>query len=195
RGPGQSGQRQGRGRRPARHPAAAAPRPGAARGGGGVTVVQTPLARGFGSLDVLLREESVTEVMVNGPGAVWVERDGRLERSEVMLDRAAVDHLIERVVGPLGLRVDRAAPLVDARLPDGSRVNIVVPPLAVDGPCVTIRRFGARPLPLSAFCPPDVASLLSAAVRDRRNILVSGGTGTGKTTLLNALAGHVPAGA
>ena len=157
---------------------------------GGVAAV----AGGLGALEVVLRDASVTEVMVNGPGAVWVERDGRLERCEVVLDRSAVDHLIERVVGPLGLRVDRASPLVDARLPDGSRVNIVVPPLAVDGPCVTIRRFGGRALPLSAFCPPDVASLLSAAVRDKRNIVVSGGTGTGKTTLLNALTGHIPAG-
>jgi pilus assembly protein CpaF len=151
--------------------------------------------RSFGAVDLVLRDDAVTEVMVNGPGAVWVEREGRVERSDVTLDRPGIEHLIERIVGPLGLRVDRAAPLVDARLPDGSRVNIVVPPLAVDGPCITIRRFGARVLPLSAFCPPDVASLLSAAVRDQRNIVVWGGTGSGKTTLLNALSGHIPAGA
>jgi pilus assembly protein CpaF len=98
------------------------------------------------------------------------------------------------VVGPLGLRVDRAAPLVDARLPDGSRVNAVVPPLAVDGPCLTIRRFVARRVVLDEVCPPGVAPLLAWAVRARLNVLVSGGTGAGKTTLLNALAAEVPAG-
>ena len=149
---------------------------------------------GLGPLDSVLVDPAVTEVMVNGPGAVWVERDGRLERLDLRLDRLTIDHVIERIVGPLGLRVDRASPLVDARLPDGSRVNVVVPPLAVDGPCITIRRFGAAQIPLSAFGPGDVVRLLAGAVADRRNLVVSGGTGTGKTTLLNALAAHVPAG-
>jgi len=97
-------------------------------------------------------------------------------------------HLIERIVSPLGLRVDRSSPMVDARLADGSRVNIIVPPLAIDGPCLTIRRFGARPVPLSAFGATDVVDLLLQAVIDRRNVLISGGTGAGKTTLLNAMA-------
>ncbi|MBA2436732.1 MAG: CpaF family protein [Acidimicrobiia bacterium] len=132
--------------------------------------------------------------MVNGPGPVWVERRGRLERMETSLDTATIERLIERVVGPLGLRIDRSSPLVDARLPDGSRVNAVVPPLAVDGPCLTIRRFGARRLTLAEVCPPGVAELLAWAVRSRANVLVSGGTGAGKTTLLNALGAEIPAG-
>jgi pilus assembly protein CpaF len=150
--------------------------------------------QGLGLLEPLLGDPSVTEIMVNGPGRVWVERAGRLERVALELDAAAIEHLIEKVVGPLGLRVDRSAPLVDARLPDGSRVNAVVPPLAVDGPCLTIRRFGARPVPLNAFAAPAVTALLAWAVEARFNILVSGGTGAGKTTLLNALGGHIPAG-
>src|SRR5207244_8216948 len=125
---------------------------------------------------------------VNGPGPVWVERAGRLERTPLAVDRPGIEHLIEKVIAPLGLRVDRASPLLDARLADGSRVNVVVPPLAIDGPCLTIRRFGARALALAAFCPSPIASLLAWAVRCRMNVLVSGGTGAGKTTLLNALA-------
>jgi pilus assembly protein CpaF len=149
---------------------------------------------GLGPLEPLLADPDVTEVMVNGGGPVWVEREGRLERTDVELGAADVDHLIEKVVAPLGLRVDRASPLVDARLPDGSRVNAIVPPLALDGPCLTIRRFGARAVPLAAFCPPGVAELLTWAVGARLNMLVSGGTGAGKTTLLNALAAAIPAG-
>jgi pilus assembly protein CpaF len=154
----------------------------------------TALARGLGALDPLLADPSVTEVMVNGPGPVWVERHGRLERLAIHLDRATIEHLVERVVGPLGLRIDRSSPLVDARLPDGSRVNAVVPPLAVDGPYLTIRRFAVRAIDLDAVCPPGVAELLVSAVHGRANVVVSGGTGAGKTTLLNALAAHIPAG-
>jgi pilus assembly protein CpaF len=159
-------------------------------------VVATVLAAawGLGPLEALLAEPDVTDIMVNGPHQVWVERCGRVERVPVDLDTAAIEHLIEKVVGPLGLRADRSAPIVDARLPDGSRVNAVMAPPAVDGPCLTIRRFGARAVPLSAFCRTEVAALLTNAVAERRNILVSGGTGAGKTTLLNALAGHVPPG-
>jgi pilus assembly protein CpaF len=149
---------------------------------------------GLGPLDALLADPLVSEVMVNGPGAVWVERAGRLERLGLRLDERAIEHLIERVVAPLGLRVDRSSPLVDARLPDGSRVNAVLPPLAVDGPCLTIRRFTVRSLPLGAVAPAGVAALLAWAVRARRNIVVSGGTGAGKTTLLNGLAAEIPAG-
>jgi len=147
---------------------------------------------GLGPLEPLLAEPGVTEVMVNGPGPVWVERAGRLERTHVVLAAPTIEHLIEKVVAPLGLRVDRASPLVDARLPDGSRVNAVVPPLSVDGPCLTIRRFGARAVPLANFCPPGVEPLLTWAVHARLNVLVSGGTGAGKTTLLNALAASIP---
>jgi pilus assembly protein CpaF len=150
--------------------------------------------RGLGPLDALLADAAVSEVMVNGTGDVWVERGGRLARTDVVLDAATTGHLIERVVGPLGLRVDRASPLVDARLPDGSRVNAVVPPLAVDGPCLTIRRFVARRVELDDVCPPGVGSLLAWAVQARLNLLVAGGTGAGKTTLLNALAAEIPSG-
>ena len=147
---------------------------------------------GLGALEPLLADDDVTEVMVNGPGPVWVERAGRLARTDVVLTAPTIDHLIERVVAPLGLRVDRSSPLVDARLPDGSRVNAVVPPLSVDGPCLTIRRFGARAVPLRDFCPPGVHELLTWSVGARLNVLVSGGTGAGKTTLLNALAAFIP---
>ena len=149
---------------------------------------------GLGALEPLLGDPDVTEIMVNGPGRVWIERNGGLLRVPVELGTAAIEHLIEKVVAPLGLRVDRSSPLVDARLPDGSRVNAVVPPLAVDGPCLTVRRFGARAVPLDAFAGPPVAALLAGAVEARRNIVVSGGTGAGKTTLLNALAACIPAG-
>ena len=125
---------------------------------------------------------------------MWVERDGALGATDLHLDAAQVDLLVERIVGPLGLRADRTSPVADARLPDGSRVNVVVPPLAVDGPCITIRRFGARVLPLDALCPPGVAELLAWAVHGRVNVVVSGGTGAGKTTLLNALGGLLPPG-
>ena len=154
----------------------------------------TSRTSGLGALDRFLVDPLVTEVMVNGPGPVWVEREGRLERTEVVLGTAAIELAIERVVGPLGLRADRSSPIVDARLPDGSRVNAVVPPLAIDGPCLTIRRFGALAIPLSALCRPDVAALLAGAVRGRMNVLVAGGTGAGKTTLLNALAAAIPPG-
>jgi pilus assembly protein CpaF len=150
---------------------------------------------GLGPLEPLLDDPTVSEVMVNGPGApVWIERAGRLHRTDVVLDRAGVDVVVERIVAPLGLRADRTRPTVDARLPDGSRVNIVVPPLAVDGPCITIRRFAARPFTLEELSPPGVAELLRWAVGTRRNLLAVGGTGAGKTTLLNALAAAVPDG-
>ena len=151
---------------------------------------------GLGPLQPLLADPAVTDVLVNGPGPgkVWVERGGVLRRVPIELSAAAIEHLIEKVVAPLGLRVDRSSPVVDARLPDGSRVNAVVPPLAVDGPCLTIRRFGARTLPVDAFAPGPIAALLAWAVVARLNLLVSGGTGAGKTTLLNALGAHIPAG-
>jgi len=159
-------------------------------------VVDRVLARtvGLGPLEPLLADADVTEVMINGPGRVWIERHGAIEVTEVSLDRGGIELLVERIVAPLGLRVDRTSPLVDARLPDGSRVNVVIPPLAIDGPCITIRRFGARAIPLDDMCPPEVAELLARAVLDRANLVVSGGTGAGKTTLLNALAAAIPDG-
>ena len=157
-------------------------------------VVAGVMARavGLGPLEPLMADPHITEIMVSGPGRVWVERAGRLQRLPTVLDAATTEHLIEKIVGPLGLRVDRASPMVDARLPDGSRVNAVVPPLAVDGPCLTIRRFCSRTVPLAAFCAPPVAHLLGWAVEARLNILVSGPTSSGKTTLLNALAARIP---
>ena len=157
-------------------------------------------AFGLGPLEPLLSDPAVDEVMVNGPDDVWVERSGCLERATVAFAAEAdLRHAIERILAPLGRRVDEAEPLCDARLPDGSRVNVVVPPLAVDGPVLTIRRFRRR-----GFAPADLVAngtwtqplcdLLSAAVRARLNVLVSGGTGSGKTTTLNALSAFVPAG-
>jgi pilus assembly protein CpaF len=149
---------------------------------------------GLGPLEPLLADPAVSDILVNGPGAVWVERAGRIASTQVTLDRPAIDLLVERVVSPLGLRADRANPIVDARLPDGSRVHVVLPPLAVDGPAVTIRRFGAAAIPLASFCSRAVADLLVSATEAGLNMVVSGGTGAGKTTLLNALCRHLPAG-
>jgi pilus assembly protein CpaF len=149
-------------------------------------------ASGLGPLDPLLGDPAITEIMCNGGGPVWVERAGRLLRLDLALEADDVAALIERVLVPLGLRVDRTAPLVDARLADGSRVNAVVPPLAIDGPYLTIRRFGARAIALDELAGPAVAGFLRQSVTARRNVVVSGGTGAGKTTLLNALAACLP---
>lgn len=149
---------------------------------------------GLGPLEPLLTEPEVTEVMVNGPGRAFVERRGRLEPVALALDAAGIVRLVERVVAPLGLRLDRSSPIVDARLPDGSRLHAMIPPLAVDGPYVTIRRFRPAPVGLEAFgLDPGPAAFLSWCVVSGWNILVSGGTSSGKTTLLNALSGAVPA--
>jgi pilus assembly protein CpaF len=149
---------------------------------------------GLGPLEALLADPAVEEVMVNGPGVVYVERGGRLEATEVAFaDEEELRNAIERILAPLGRRVDELSPMVDARLADGSRVNVVIPPLAIDGPLVSIRRFGAaRPGPrelvaLGTLTAGQMGSL-AAAVAARRSILVSGGTGSGKTTLLNALS-------
>jgi pilus assembly protein CpaF len=151
--------------------------------------------QGLGVLDGLLGDDAVTDVLVNGPGRVWVERHGRMEPTDVVLDDDEVRRLIERVVSPLGLRADRRNPLVDARLPDGSRVHVAMPPLAVDGPYLTVRRFAARTLPVEDFAADaDVAHLLIDAVEQRNNLVVVGGTGAGKTTLLNALCQHLAPG-
>ncbi len=157
-------------------------------------VVEALQARmsGLGVLEPLMADDAISEIMVNGGGAVWVERDGRLERTDLEIDESSVLQLVERIVGPLGLSIDRVSPLVDARLADGSRVNAVVRPLAVDGPCLTIRRFGARRIELDAVATPGTAALLRWAVRSRLNVIVCGGAGAGKTTLLNALAAEIP---
>lgn len=147
---------------------------------------------GLGPLDRFLADPQVTDVLVNGPGPVWLERAGRVEVTDVVLDRSTIDLLVERIVAPLGRRVDPASPVVDGRLADGSRVHVVVPPLAVDGPCVTIRRFATRSIDLATVAEPGTVELLRWAVRARSNLIVVGGTGSGKTTLLNALATSIP---
>lgn len=143
---------------------------------------------GLGLLEPLLHDDTISDVMVVGDKGVWIERGGVITEVDVKITSTELEPLIERIVAPLGLRVDRSSPMVDARLADGSRVNVVLPPLAVDGPCLTVRRFGARPVELASVTDSHVASMLQRAVHDRMNILVSGGTGAGKTTLLNALA-------
>jgi pilus assembly protein CpaF len=156
------------------------------------------LATGLGPLEPLLADPSVDEVMVNGPGSVYVERRGRIEPAGVEFPGdAELMHAIERVLAPLGRRVDEASPLCDARLADGSRVNVVIPPLSLSGPCMTIRRFrregfSLRELVVGGTVPPEVAELLAVAVAARASVLVSGGTGSGKTTTLNALSGAIP---
>jgi pilus assembly protein CpaF len=158
------------------------------------------LATGLGPLEPLLADPSVDEVMVNGPGSVWVERRGRLEPADVeFAAEADLLHAIERILAPLGRRVDEASPLCDARLPDGSRVNVVIPPLALSGPCLTIRRFRRQGFSLSDLVEngtlsDELSSFLARCVRARASILVSGGTGSGKTTTLGALSGALPEG-
>jgi pilus assembly protein CpaF len=149
---------------------------------------------GLGPLEILLADPAVEEVMVNGPDRVFVERGGRIEETAIgFADEEELRNAIERILAPLGRRVDELSPMVDARLADGSRVNVVIPPLAIDGPAISIRRFGAeRPGPDRLVelgtLDPEQRERLEEAVRARRSILVSGGTGSGKTTLLNALS-------
>lgn len=155
---------------------------------------------GMGPLEALLRDPLVSDVLVNGPGQVFVDRDGRLHPTEVSFpDDEAVVAAVERVIAPLGLRLDRASPMVDARLPDGSRLHAVIPPAAVDHPIVAIRRFVTSVATLDRLLELDVVdaeqrACLEEAVVGRRNVVISGGTGTGKTTLLNILGGLIPDG-
>jgi pilus assembly protein CpaF len=159
------------------------------------TVVRLALAEiaGLGRLQELLDDPEIDEVMVNGGGEIWVERSGGLHPvGRVATPR--VEALIERILAPLGRRLDRSSPVVDARLPDGSRLCAVVPPVSVDGPCLCIRRFRLHPVPLGAFAPPEVEQVLAELVARRCNVVVAGATSAGKTTLLNALTGLVPPG-
>src|SRR5215211_1158734 len=154
---------------------------------------------GFGPLEVLLKDPTISDILVNGPHKVYVERRGKLEKSDVKFrDNDHLLQIIDRIVSKVGRRVDETSPMVDARLPDGSRVNAVIPPISLDGPSLSIRRFGANPLKLEdllnykAFTT-EMAMLMEACIKARLNILISGGTGCGKTTLLNTLSSFIPA--
>lgn len=152
---------------------------------------------GLGELEDLLRDPTVSDVLVNGGGEVWIERSGSLERSDLEFDGPAVRAAVERVVAPLGLRLDRASPSVDARLPDGSRLHASIPPVSVDGPILAIRRFTAAVTDLDALVErrgisEAGAALLRERVVGRANVLIAGSTGAGKTTLLNLLLREVP---
>ncbi len=152
----------------------------------------------LGPVERFLADDSVTEVMINGPEQVYVERNGRLVLTDqTFMDDASVLAVIERIVAPLGRRIDESQPYVDARLADGSRVNAIIPPLSLIGPCITIRKFAKRVLTTEDFVrygtwTPAIAAFLEACVKLRKNIIVAGGTGSGKTTLLNVLSGFIP---
>ncbi|HEY1366546.1 MAG TPA: CpaF family protein, partial [Gaiellaceae bacterium] len=153
---------------------------------------------GYGPLEPFLRDETVTEIMVNGAQDVFVERDGKIEPASVSFtDDAHVLRIIDRIVSQVGRRVDEASPMVDARLPDGSRINAIIPPLSLRGPTLTIRKFSRDPYTLADLASfgslsPAAAEFLAACVRGKVNVLISGGTGSGKTTLLNALSAFIP---
>jgi len=149
---------------------------------------------GLGPLESLVRDEEITEIMVNGPRRVFVEKGGHICACDIVLESdEEVHRIIDRIIGPLGLHVDEASPYVDARLPDGSRVNVILPPLSVLGPVLTIRKFRQRPYSVaelihSGTLSSQQADCLAGAIRDKKNVVISGGAGTGKTTLLNAFS-------
>ena len=153
---------------------------------------------GYGPIEPLLRDDSVTEVMVNGFDKVYVERHGKLERTDVrFVDESHVMRIIDKIVSQIGRRVDEASPMVDARLPDGSRVNAIIPPLALNGPTLTIRKFSRDPYTINDLITFGTltarsAQFLAAGVKGKLNVLISGGTGTGKTTTLNAMSAFIP---
>src|SRR3954447_11584168 len=178
-----------------------------------LTVDRTPLTReerreivrqltddilGYGPIEPLLRDDSVTEIMINAPDRVYIERSGKLEHTPVrFVDDSHIMRIIDKIVSQVGRRVDEASPMVDARLPDGSRVNAIIPPLALDGPAVSIRKFSRDPLMLGDLInkkslTPEIGEVLQRIVRARLNVIISGGTGTGKTTILNILSGCLP---
>ena len=153
---------------------------------------------GLGPLEFLLKDNTISDIMINGPNSVYVERRGRVEKTAVTFrDNAHLLQIIDRIVSKVGRRVDEVCPMVDARLSDGSRVNAIIPPLALDGAAVSIRRFGSHPLKLEdllnykAFTP-EMVMLLEGAIKGRLNMIISGGTGSGKTTLLNTLSSFIP---
>jgi pilus assembly protein CpaF len=153
---------------------------------------------GFGPITKLLHDPTITEVMVNGPDNIYIEREGKIEKTDtVFRDDRHVYHTIDKIITPLARRIDESSPMVDARLPDGSRVNVIIPPLSIKGPCITIRKFAADPFTLDDLISfgtlnQDIAKFIKVCVRGRVNIIVSGGTGSGKTTLLNVMSGFIP---
>jgi len=157
---------------------------------------------GLGPLEVLLKDPTITDILVNGPAKVYVERRGKVESTEVRFkDNAHLLHIIDKIVSAVGRRCDEVSPMVDARLPDGSRVNAVIPPLAIDGPSVSIRRFGTNPIRVVRVddlveyksIAPEMVEFLEACVKIKLNMMIVGGTGSGKTTLLNNLSSFIPA--
>ena len=153
---------------------------------------------GLGPLEPLLRDPAITDILVNGPRTVYIEREGRLERVNIAFnDERHLLQIVQRIAGRVGRRVDETTPMVDARLPDGSRVNAIIPPLALDGTLLSIRRFGPRPFLVNDLLTkqaltPEMVQFLSACVKARINLVISGGTGSGKTTLANALSAFIP---
>lgn len=154
---------------------------------------------GLGSLEPLMQDQEITDILINGPKTVYIEKNGKLEhRADIAFrDDQQVIQIVQRIVGRIGRRVDETRPMVDARLPDGSRINAVIPPLALDGPLVSIRRFGMHRLTVKELLDkqsivPEMIRFIEACVKARLNIMISGGTGTGKTTLLNALSAFIP---
>jgi pilus assembly protein CpaF len=153
---------------------------------------------GYGPLETLLKDDSITEIIVNGTEPIYYEKSGILHRSSLTFrNNEALMHVIDRIVAPLGRRIDLHSPMVDARLPDGSRVNAVIPPISLHGPLLSIRKFRKEPITISELVELDaleesMAELLTGFVQAKCNVLISGGTGSGKTTLLNALACHIP---
>ncbi len=154
---------------------------------------------GYGPLEALMKDMAISDILINGPKTVYVERAGRLQKTPIAFhDNRHLVQIVQRIVSKMGRRVDENSPMVDARLPDGSRLNAIVPPLALDGALVSIRRFGARPLSVDDLIKkqsivPDMVRFLAACIEARINVLISGGTGSGKTTLLNVLSGYIPA--
>ena len=153
---------------------------------------------GFGPINPLIHDETVSEIMVNGPKQVYVEKKGKLVLSDIVFkDEQHVMHVIEKIVAPIGRRIDESSPMVDARLPNGSRVNAVIPPLSLNGPTITIRKFSEKPFTVKDLInfgtlTSNVAIFLKACVESRLNIVVSGGTGSGKTTTLNVISSFIP---
>jgi len=153
---------------------------------------------GYGPLEPFLRDDSVTEVMVNNFDRIYIERGGKIEATRAtFVDNAHVLRIVDKIVSQVGRRVDEASPMVDARLPDGSRVNAIIPPLALKGPTLTIRKFSRDPYTIDDLInfgslTPKAAQFLAACVKGKLNVLISGGTGTGKTTTLNAVSAFIP---